>query len=106
DFTIAVGGGDITGVKLSGLLVTNSILISTLPGAINSTNSFTSTTVGNGDINVNDAVAWTTSGTPTTLTLDALHDVNINAAVTATGGNFVVCCGHDININAAITTTR
>jgi len=28
----------------------------------------------------------------------------VNFAVTATNGNFVVCCARDANINAAITT--
>src|SRR6185369_2164729 len=32
--------------------------------------------------------------------------VNINAAVTATRGNLVVCCGQDINVNALVTTTN
>ncbi len=64
------------------------------------------TGVGNGDIIVNQAVSWTASGAPTTLTFDAFRDVDINYAITATGGNFKVCCGRDINVDAAITTTR
>jgi hypothetical protein len=55
---------------------------------------------------VNDAVSWSASGAPTTLSLTADGDVNINAPITATNGNFSVCCGRDINVNAAITTTR
>ena len=68
--------------------------------------SLYSSTPGNGDINVNDAVAWVATPSTTTLTLNAARDVNINAAVTATNGNFVVCCGRDINANAAVTTTN
>ncbi len=111
DFTIAAGQ-NISGATLSALLVTNSVVISTLPTATTGTvagtppvTSMTSTTTGNGDINVDEAVAWVATPSTTTLTLNALRDVNINAAVSATNGNFVVCCGRDANINAPITTT-
>lgn len=87
-------GGNISGVTLSGDLVNNNITIVTAPGP------------GDGDIFVNEAVSWTAAGAPTTLTLNADRDVNINAAITAVDGNLVVCCGRDINVNAAITTTR
>lgn len=93
DFIIGAGG-NIAGTTLSAQLVTNNVTITTAPGA------------GNGDIFVNDVVSWTASGAPTTLTLNADRDVNVNAAVTAVDGNFAVCCGRDINVNAAITTTR
>ncbi len=63
---------------------------------------------GNGDIFVNGTVSWTAiPGTrPTTLTLNAARDVNINFAISATDGNLVVCCGRDVNVNAALTTVR
>ncbi len=93
DFIIGAGG-NISGATLSALLVNTSINITTMPGP------------GNGDIFVNDAVSWTTAGAPTTLTLRADRDVNINAAVTAVDGNFSACCGRDINVNAPITATR
>lgn len=93
DFIIGPGG-NISGVTLSGNLVNNNITITTAPGP------------GNGDIFVNEAVSWTAAGAPTTLTLNADRDVNINAAITAVDGNLVVCCGRDINVNAPITTTR
>jgi filamentous hemagglutinin family protein len=97
DFTIAPLGGNISGATLSAQLVTNSVVISTMaPDASG----------GNGDIFVNDAVAWTASGVPTTLTMNGFRDVNINAAITATNGNVVVCCGRDVNVNAPITTTN
>ncbi|WP_330969435.1 two-partner secretion domain-containing protein, partial [Lysobacter sp. A3-1-A15] len=96
DFTIGSAPGDnIAGSTLSAQLVTNNITISTA-GAGND----------NGDIFVNDAVSWTASGGPTTLTLEADRNVDINAAITATNGNLVVCCGQDVNVNAAITTTN
>jgi filamentous hemagglutinin family protein len=87
-------GGNISGVTLSGDLVNNNITIVTAPGP------------GDGDIFVNEAVSWTAAGAPTTLTLNADRDVNINAAITAVDGNLVVCCGRDINVNAAISATR
>ncbi|WP_411877317.1 filamentous hemagglutinin N-terminal domain-containing protein [Polaromonas sp. YR568] len=93
DFIIGPGG-NISGATLSAQLVTNNITIVTAPGP------------GNGDIFVNDAVSWTASGTPTSLTLNAARDVNINASVTAVDGNFGVCCGRDINVNAPISATR
>ncbi len=93
DFIIGPGG-NISGATLSAQLVTNNITITSPAG------------IGNGDIFVNEAVSWTSSSTPTTLSLFAARDTNINAAVTAVGGNFVVCCGRDVNVNAAITTTR
>jgi hypothetical protein len=99
DFTIAATGGDISGATLSAQLVTSSVVISTLGSAGDNTG-------GAGDIFVNDAVAWTASGAPTTLTLNAVRDVNINAAITATNGNVVACCGRDVNVNAPITTTN
>lgn len=99
DFTIGAGG-NISGATLSAQLVTNNVLISTMPvpGQVDPGE--------NGDIIVNDAVAWTASGTPTTLTLHAFRDVNINAPITATNGNLVVCCGRDVNVTAPITTTN
>ncbi|MES2243500.1 MAG: filamentous hemagglutinin N-terminal domain-containing protein [Pseudomonadota bacterium] len=93
DFIIGAGG-NISGVTLSAQLVNNSINITTAAGT------------GNGDIFVNDAITWTAAGAPTTLTLTADRDTNINAAVTATNGNFSVCCGRDVNVNAALTTTN
>jgi len=93
DFIIGAGG-NISGATLSAQLVNNNVNIVTMPGP------------GNGDIFVNEAVSWTAAGTPTTLTLTADRDVHINAAVSATNGNFSVCCGRDINVNAAITTVN
>jgi hypothetical protein len=83
DFTIGSANGDnISGSTLSAQLVTTNVTITTASN-------------GNdpGDIFVNDAVSWSASGAPTTLSLIADHDVDINAPVTATNGNFSVCCG-------------
>ena len=96
DFTIgSASGNNISGATLSAQLVTNNITITTAGAG-----------PGNGDIFVNDAITWSASGAPTTLSLIADRNVEINAAITATNGNLSVCCGQDINVNAAITTTN
>ena len=96
NFTIGSAPGDnIAGSTLSGQLVTNNITIST-----------TGAGTDLGDIFVNDAVSWTASGGPTTLTLNADRNIDINAPITATNGNLATCCGQDVNVNAAITTTN
>lgn len=57
---------------------------------------------GNGDITVMDAITWVA---PTTLTLNAERDINVNAAITGTDGSLVTIAGRDISVNEAITTT-
>jgi filamentous hemagglutinin family protein len=57
---------------------------------------------GRGDITIASALTWVVGGSAT-LTLNAVGDVNINAAVSMTNGNLVVCCGRDINVRAAVT---
>lgn len=98
DFIVG-DGGNISGATLSAQLVTSSVVISTIPAAGD-------TTGGNGDIIVNDAIEWTASGDPTTLTMNAFRDVVINAAISATKGNIVACCGRDVLVNAALTTVN
>jgi hypothetical protein len=111
DFTISAGG-NISGATLSALLVTNSVTITTLPGpdvtapGTPPTTSLGTSSPGHGDINVNDAIAWTATPSTTTLRMNAVRDININASITATNGNVVACCGRDVNVNAAITTTN
>ncbi|MDO9403409.1 MAG: filamentous hemagglutinin N-terminal domain-containing protein [Polaromonas sp.] len=111
-----VGGlptDNISGANLSALLVNNSVTITTGPGpdvlVAGAPPRFDlhTSTPGNGDININQAVAWSADPlAPTTLTLNAVRDVNINAAVTATEGNLAVCCGRDVNVNAPIVVVR
>ncbi len=105
DFTIGTGG-DILGTTLEGQLVTNSIVISTVTTGVNTppTNYYGATN-GVGDINVNDALSWTpSSGVPTTLTLNAAHNVNFNANITTVGGNLVANAGNDIIVKAGLST--
>lgn len=80
DFTIAAAGGDITGAALSANLAGGNVAISSNDGA----------TSGNGDIFVNDAVSWSAD---TTLTLDAVRNIEFNTDVEATGTN----AGLDLN---------
>ena len=99
-FTVGTGSGDsIAGATLSNVLVTTSVTIGTsaIPAGA---------PPGTGDITVNDAVSWTASKTPTTLTLNATGDVILNNAISATKGNVVACCGRDINVDAPITTVN
>jgi filamentous hemagglutinin family protein len=115
DFTIGSGTTDnITGADLSALLVTNSVTIRTATGVDADdagtppvSNLYTGNP-GNGDIHVNEAIEWTASSSPTTLSLLADRDVNINAPISATNGNLFVCCGRDVNVKlgADITTVN
>ena len=91
DFTIG-DGGDITGTLISNFLKGTDITIQSAMG--------TKGTEGN--INVNDAVSWSAD---TTLALDAANNVNVNAAITATGENakLTLDAGKDINVNKDIT---
>lgn len=59
---------------------------------------------GNGDITIMNAITWVA---PTTLTLNAERDINVNlgADITGTDGSLVANAGRDINVNADITTT-
>ncbi|MBB5863911.1 filamentous hemagglutinin N-terminal domain-containing protein [Xanthomonas sp. 3058] len=96
DFTVGSAPGDnIAGSTLSAQLVTNNVEITTSGAGTE-----------NGDIFVNDAIVWSASGGPTTLTLTANRNVDINAPINATNGNLAVCCGQDVNVNSAITTTN
>ena len=113
DFTIgSVATDNISGATLSALLVTNSVVITTATGPRTDVagtppvSTLNTATPGNGDINVNEAVSWTATPSTTTLSLNAARDVNVNAAITATNGNLVVCCGRDANVKAAISTTN
>ncbi|PKO65023.1 MAG: filamentous hemagglutinin [Betaproteobacteria bacterium HGW-Betaproteobacteria-16] len=112
----SVGGtsaDNISGPTLEALLVVNSVTISTATDAdgeivrrLPLTDLLSPT--GGGDIDVDDKLEWVASSTPTTLTLLAGGDVNINAPITATNGNLAVCCGRDVNValGADITTTN
>ena len=92
DYTVSVGGGDITGTQLGTNLDSTSVTIQSTAGSAG--------TLGN--VNVNDAVSWTA---PTTLTMEAVNDVNINQAITGINGSVNAKAGHDVNVAAATKTT-
>ena len=83
----------------------------TIVTALNAGSDVTITTAntgggGSGDIDVTAAITWTAVGTPTTLTLNAIQDVIVGAAITATNGNLVAIAGRDVDVNAAVTATN
>jgi hypothetical protein len=73
DFTIAATGGDMTGAALTTSLGSGNVVIQSTSGGSGSA----------GDINVNDAVSWSSSK----LTLNAQNTINIraNLSVTSSG---------------------
>lgn len=77
DFTVAASGGDMTGTTLSANLVNNNVTIQSTSGS----------TGVNGDVNVNDAVSWTTANS---LTLNAQGNININASISTTAGSLAL----------------
>lgn len=90
DFTIANIDGDMTPAALAVALAAN-VTISSNDGGSGV----------NGDINVNNDVVW---GAATTLTLNAVRNVNLNANITATTGSLVLVAGTDIIANAMAGT--
>lgn len=72
DYNVAASGGNITGAALSASLATTNVTLLSSSGSV----------AGSGNVNVNDAVAWSAN---TILTLTASNSVNIYADITATG---------------------
>ncbi|MET3132027.1 filamentous hemagglutinin family protein [Oxalobacteraceae bacterium GrIS 1.11] len=72
DYTIAASGGDMSGAALSSALAGSSVVIQSSGGGSGVA----------GDINVNDAVSWSSNNT---LTLSAYRNINVNRALTASG---------------------
>ena len=72
DFTIAATGGDMTGAAVTAALATTDFTILSSSGTHGGTA---------GDVNVNDAVSWAAH----LLTLNAYNNININAAMNASG---------------------
>ena len=85
DYNIAASGGDISGAELSTLLGSTSVEISTTGSCIttgcNQSSGSSLPNTGNGNINVNDLVAWSAN----TLTLNASGDINVNAPLAGSG---------------------
>ena len=92
DFVIANAGGDISTAMLVGSLLASNVTISSNSGASGTA----------GDIFVNDAVNWAGAST---LTLNAVHDVLVNAPMSAAtaGAKLIVLAGNDIRTTLPIT---
>ncbi len=85
DFVVAASGGNITGANLGNMLNSTSVIIETTngPATLNYANSGAAIN-GNGDIQINDRVAWSSNNM---LTLKAYRNININAPISASGVN-------------------
>jgi len=83
DFVVAASGGNITGADLGNMLNSTSVIIETTngPATLNYANSGPAIN-GNGDIQINDSVAWSSN---TTLSLKAYRNININAPISSSG---------------------
>jgi filamentous hemagglutinin family protein len=105
DFTVAASGGNITGAALSAELKLANVTLDT----VHTTGSAA------GDINVDDAVNWSSNSanaSSSTLTLNAANNININAPITwgvsgtpgdaTTTGALVFNAGGVVNIGAAM----
>ncbi len=91
-FTVGTGG-DISGSELSAQLANNNVTVASTSGS-----------GSDGDIHVRDAISWSAG---TQLELDATHDIEVGAPVSATGSaaHLVLSAGHDINIDAPVVLT-
>ena len=72
DLTVAASGGDITGATVSANLSGTNVTLDSDNGG----------SAGNGDIFINDDITWSAN---TTLTLDAVRNIEFNADVAASG---------------------
>lgn len=80
DFTVAAVDGDITGSALSAALAISGVEIQTTDTAASCANATCEAgdSLGNGDIFINDAVAWNNA---TTLYLNAWRNIYVNAPI-------------------------
>nr|WP_256701715.1 YDG domain-containing protein [Burkholderia sp. SRS-W-2-2016] len=93
DFTVAASGGDMTGATLSSALGSGNVQLMSTSGA----------STGSGDININDTVSW---NSPTTLTLTAQNNINVNQSITATNADGKVSLQYGMaHLNAGNTAT-
>ncbi|MFI3188369.1 hypothetical protein BCS42_16400 [Crenothrix sp. D3] len=83
DFTIAATGGDITGTALSVALTNGNVKIQTGTASATCTGSTcgAGNSAGNGDIFVNDVIAWAANN----LTLSAYRNINIDSILNGSG---------------------
>lgn len=86
DFTIALAGGDITGVALGTALASNDVTIQTGTGA-NTATDFFGTAGVNGDIFVNASVTWASTKK---LTMKAFRNIYVNSEINVNGTGTVL----------------
>ena len=88
------------------------VLQTNADGTTSSSTGAGTTSVGNGDININAAITgWSSGGT---LALTAANDINVNAAlgsgagalVAQAGGSFIVSAGGSLNLTTASITAK
>jgi len=91
DFTIAASGGDMTGATLSSNLATADVTIQSSSGSSGV----------DGDININDAVSWSSAKV---LQLIAYRNININADITASNANAALALSYGQGAVAAGNT--
>ncbi|WP_371134980.1 filamentous hemagglutinin N-terminal domain-containing protein, partial [Rhodoferax sp.] len=86
NITVQAVGGDVTGSTIATALQTTDV---TLDSNIGSCTGVACGVLGGtaGDITVNDAIATTVDGLPTTLTLNAFKNIAINAAISNAGAS-------------------
>jgi filamentous hemagglutinin family protein len=98
DFTIAAGGGGLTGSGIGATTLSNNLNLGNVALATNNVGG-----AGNGDIHVNSAVTWNAG---TTLTLSAWRNININASITSQHANGKLALEYGLGaINAGNTAT-
>ncbi len=98
DFTVAASGGDMTGSAVTSALASSNFIIESTSGG----------STGDGDININDSITWSSN----TLTLNAQNDIFINSELFGSGtaglalqyGQSAVAAGNSANyyINSAV----
>jgi filamentous hemagglutinin family protein len=90
NITVAATGGNLTGAELATELTTSNVTLTTSTG----------TGMQAGDIDISDAVTWTSG---TTLTLNADNDINITAGLNGgTNGSLTASAARNISINAPL----
>jgi len=98
DFTVAAGGGGLTGSGIGATTLGNSLNLGNVALATNNAGG-----TDNGDIHVNAAVTWNAG---TTLTLSAWRNININATITSQHANGKLALEYGLGaLNAGNTAT-
>ncbi len=87
-------------VTISSNLATSNVTLQT--NADGSTSGPGTTSAGNGDINIDQAIGWTSENT---LTLNAYNNINLNAVITGYNGGLTLIAGGGVPNTGAINAT-